>query len=858
MAEIPQTEECGFHIGDNRIPTLVDHVKYIGCLHQEIYRLDSLIANGISDDLETIRNDINSRITIEGKAQQLELLKIQKDQIYLHNLATDNLNATTEWLSSFIPQKISSQTATLQNDLTSLKSTINGHSSAQSAAIQNRVNVVGQWLYNAIQNINTGNGASLSQVKNAVTEVVGNFNGALANQLLQTKTQLDNAISNSTSTVFREVGAIRNAIYESIALQDIKIKKELESTEKDINNATGLAANDIKQFITSQDEKLLSEVGKIDINLSDDLEDFRGRFENYLNENFANPLIDLINGFQGIGESLDLEGDTFNEKLSNLGKQVQDSVRNQLDRLKQFIENIVGGKYNTWDEFIADWNEISSSDGITNFLMAFLSAPIVLTTLARFWSSPFLEHINHLANERSRAALLTVSDIIRAYHKGDMSQDDLYRELSKQGYSNDRISTLIDSTFNTMPPDILREAFLREAIPTDTHDRFLRDMGFTQSQIEIIKPMYFQIPPITDIIRMMVREVFSPDIAQQFGLFEEYPEKATEFARDKGLNEEWMKNYWGAHWVLPSPQMAFEMLHRNVITDEELSNLLKAQDFMPFWRDKVKAISFSPFTRVDVRRMYKLGVLNEQQVLQAYKDIGYNQEKAQALLEFTKVYSPPEDGENTKDLTRSQIEKAVKVGLLSRDEGLNDLISMGYSTRDANLMLDMSTVQTSISRNDKYLEASENRIISEVLDGFKLRLINRADAENYLSIYGLTDNVIFIMLELAEFEYQNELKKSLLKEARSGYINNTFSRVDFRNTLTSNGFSESEAETQIAELDVIKSVRVRPLSMTQYMNAFFTGLMDLETLVFKLQGLGYPDDNIIYLLAQKGVNLDDA
>ena len=52
------------------------------------------------------------------------------------------------------------------------------------------------------------------------------------------------------------------------------------------------------------------------------------------------------------------------------------------------------------------------------------------------------------------------------------------------------------------------------------------------------------------------------------------------------------------------------MLHRGVIDTAELDMLLRAQDVMPFWRDRLTAIAYRPLTRVDVRRMYKQGVLN--------------------------------------------------------------------------------------------------------------------------------------------------------------------------------------------------------------------------------------------------------
>jgi hypothetical protein len=102
----------------------------------------------------------------------------------------------------------------------------------------------------------------------------------------------------------------------------------------------------------------------------------------------------------------------------------------------------------------------------------------------------------------------------------------------------------------------------------------------------------------------------------------------------KGLTKEWAERYWAAHWSLPSPQQGFEMLHRGIIGRDDLLLLLRALDIMPFWRDRLIEMAFEPLNRIDVRRMYSLGVLTEQDVTTAYKDLGYNEINANRLTDF--------------------------------------------------------------------------------------------------------------------------------------------------------------------------------------------------------------------------------
>jgi len=163
----------------------------------------------------------------------------------------------------------------------------------------------------------------------------------------------------------------------------------------------------------------------------------------------------------------------------------------------------------------------------------------------------------------------------------------------------------------------------------------LRKIGIHPDYFDVYKTLAYQIPPVADIITMAVREAFSPEIAVRFGQYEDFPKPFAEWAAKKGLTQEWAERYWAAHWSLPSPQQGFEMLHRGIINEAELRLLMRALDIMPFWRDKLMDMSYRRLTRGDVRRMYREGVLDEREVLEAYLQHGYAPENAQRMTEFT-------------------------------------------------------------------------------------------------------------------------------------------------------------------------------------------------------------------------------
>ncbi len=281
--------------------------------------------------------------------------------------------------------------------------------------------------------------------------------------------------------------------------------------------------------------------------------------------------------------------------------------------------------------------------------------------------------------------ILEPGDAVVAYQRGLISQDNLNDELRMRGYSQTRVDTLIETGYQVPDPASLYSMNLR-GLPGGENltDRF-KDLGFNPTDAQSLSDLKFYIPGAQDLITMAVRDVFSPEIVAEFGQNEDFPEEFATYAEQQGISRFWAEKYWAAHWVLPSMQMGFEMLHRRVIDEDKLRRLMAAQDIMPGWRDDLIAISYRPYTRVDIRRMHDTGVLSEDEVYDAYRDIGYNDQRARTLTDFTVELNrdDPDPLEPLDGLTRSAVISAFKDGLIDRitAEGLLEAEGVGADAR---------------------------------------------------------------------------------------------------------------------------------------------------------------------------------
>ncbi|GAG96040.1 unnamed protein product, partial [marine sediment metagenome] len=265
----------------------------------------------------------------------------------------------------------------------------------------------------------------------------------------------------------------------------------------------------------------------------------------------------------------------------------------------------------------------------------------------------------HFWNQEYQPTLPDPMSLILGLFRDPGDEVRIREELAKHGYNNERIDTLIKTSKSIPSPDEYKNLFLRGEITDEELHAGYKKYGFTDTEITHLKTLFYPIPNYPDLVRMAVREAFYPDYVEEYGLLNELPAQFLEYAGKQGLSEEWAKHFWASHWELPSILQGFEMLHRNVITPEQLDKLFMAVDIMSWWRDKLEAISYNPLTRVDVRRVFKMGIIDREEVLRTYLDLGYNEEKAEWLTKFTEMQNTEADRDLTKAEILSAYDKAI-------------------------------------------------------------------------------------------------------------------------------------------------------------------------------------------------------
>ncbi|MEM0010915.1 MAG: hypothetical protein QXT84_04375, partial [Candidatus Bathyarchaeia archaeon] len=289
-------------------------------------------------------------------------------------------------------------------------------------------------------------------------------------------------------------------------------------------------------------------------------------------------------------------------------------------------------------------------------------------------TSPIQRAVNYTLNKLVPNLEHDPSILVELYLRGLITLDELKKRIKVHGYDSEKTDELLKLSKRIFTIEQAIYAYRRGIINENEFKTLMKANGIDESEI----PKYLKIteffPSPSDIIRFAVREVFTPEIVEKYRMYEDLPKEYLELAKQVGIPEEVAKWYWYAHWELPSLTMGFEMFRRKIITEDELKTLMRTLDIMPGWRDKLLQLAYEIPTRVDVRRMYEMGVLTREQVKDYYEKMGYRPEDAEILTQWTEIEYATED----RTLTVKQVLELYELGEFTREEAVNYLRKLGY------------------------------------------------------------------------------------------------------------------------------------------------------------------------------------
>lgn len=428
-------------------------------------------------------------------------------------------------------------------------------------------------------------------------------------------------------------------------------------------------------------------------------------------------------------------------------------------------------------------------------------------------------------------------------------------------------------------PDELTTLRRRKLIDESTYSFKMRELGYLDpTDTERIFDITEVLPPLSELIRYMVRDVERTEIVERFKLDSLFTDVfrggVKELAEKQGIPEQVMRLSWRAHWTIPGPQQLFEMLHRLPILggfgDEatvraDVRAALVQQDILPFWIDRLLAVSFRPITRIDLRRAFNIGAILKPGVVLGYRELGYSQNNAQILADFTESL-------RNRGILRSVPIRLWKDGTINRAEAQKRLVEEKFppaiidrSLSDAakqqrgNIAVKLFGRQQ-ITRDEAVTRLSAhgippdvfNRFLddavlgfsrTEAADDFARGEIGETEAIALMQRQGVSAVKIDELIENARMKLTAISRRRCVNAFRRRFLDGEFTEGEFRQKLIGQGLPPLliDEELKAVQCELVSEDKIPTTSkLTEWFNA---GVLQGGEYLQRLANLGWsPED----------------
>lgn len=264
--------------------------------------------------------------------------------------------------------------------------------------------------------------------------------------------------------------------------------------------------------------------------------------------------------------------------------------------------------------------------------------------------SSFTDQLQYSLNAGCRRKFLDPDKAIAAFLANSITAPDLDAHWAIAGLCNSSLNEYLRAVRSKPLPIELASMRFRKLITDKQYADSMREIGFLEPEVaERLFETRKQLPPMSDIIRFMIRDADDETDGGPVRKFDldalfdaKYAKQLREWGDSQGLPEKVARYAWRSHWTIPPPTQLFDFWHRLRTNPDypdlksDIDTALIQQDILPFWHKHYYAVSFRPIGRIDIRRAYNIGALSDDELIPSYVQLGYSDETSEQLAKFSR------------------------------------------------------------------------------------------------------------------------------------------------------------------------------------------------------------------------------
>jgi len=473
-------------------------------------------------------------------------------------------------------------------------------------------------------------------------------------------------------------------------------------------------------------------------------------------------------------------------------------------------------------------------------------ALVWLTVDIEFTISVLQKIVGYLANHVCPVEIPSVAESITCYTMNSAPEGQLRCWSAMQGADWDVWKPVRQAVRRKPELGDLFTLRNREVIGDSVLDKQLRVLGFSDDGERSGMPqLRYEVPGPSDLVHFAVRHVFEPDLIAELGYNDEYRPVLDAFHHAQGIDypvfsgpledvvtfterennlapgsflasyaqaglpePTWARAYWWSHWILPSPTQGYEMLfrldpdrdktgepawmQRQEFDLEHLRLLLRANDYPPYWRDKLAAIAYRAPNLRFLRVQIQTKTITHAQAVSQLRQMGFRPDYAEMQARALEKQIADQEAEKLFRLTSKQLESGWELGLVDDTQLQLAYRSAGLDQNEAELRLQAATFK----RNTDVAK----ELVGQVHKGYLRYLFNWPQADQFLIQVGIVDrrrNEYRVRWDAERQARRTEATASQIKKAA---IDGTITIADYAQRLRNMGWSDDAIELSVAEV----------------------------------------------------------
>lgn len=463
-------------------------------------------------------------------------------------------------------------------------------------------------------------------------------------------------------------------------------------------------------------------------------------------------------------------------------------------------------------------------------------------------------------------------------------------------------------------PGELLQLLLRERIDEGEFVNGLRSLGYTRPRDwQLLRQLGELIPPYTDQIRFMVRDVYDEGTVAELGMDDLFDVKflneprAVKRAESLGIPVKVMQDLWRAHWALPASGQLFEMVHRLPHVSDQLiaaanealrankvkrtftrptqqealnfaTGVLIQNDVLPSVIPRLLALSFRRMRLRDISRAFQIGAMSKEELKQKFLEQGFIEADADTQVKFWQA-NTDEGADNDEAIKLFKAELITKDQLKARmkrrsytPERVKEVIDDAEKTyrsgeavkrfKDGRIPYETALQRLKGQGIDGAVasvfldEAAELRDGHPALEDYEAGVIDRAEAVRWIGTDLRPAARVEKLLDDIDRKLESQLTKVCADNLCRRYLAGEFQEHDLRRELNGLGLSPGRVEWWIRRCNCQKKSAGKEPTAAQLCADFERGLIDPHEFGTRLLRQGWKPEDAARIIQQCALRVE--